>query len=101
MAKFKIYENPANGHREKVKDGFNWPVLFLGPIWYFFNGMVGQGLAWFLVACLVGAFTLGFGAVIVWIIAGFKANGDKEKRFLQQGWKYIGYDTDIVQKADE
>ena len=96
MARYKVYENPSNGYREKVKDGFNWPVLFLGPIWYFFNSMFGIGIAWFLVALFFGAFTFGIGAIIVWIIAGFRANGEKEKKFLQQGWKFIGYDTDIT-----
>lgn len=28
MARYKVYRNPHNGHTEKVKDGFNWVVLF-------------------------------------------------------------------------
>ena len=42
MAKWKIYQNPVNGHTEKVKEGFNWVVFLFGPIWYLFNNMVGS-----------------------------------------------------------
>lgn len=97
MAKYKVYKNPANGYTEKVKDGFNWPVFFFGPIWYLFNGLVGQGIAWLLVALIAGTFTIGIGAIIVWIIAGVKANKVKEKSFLSKGWLYVGYEDEIRQ----
>lgn len=99
MAKFKVYENTTNGHREKVKEGFNWLVFLFGPIWYLFNGMIGKGLAWLLVAALAGAFTLGIGALVVWIIAGAKANSEKEKKFLEQGWRLLGYEDEILAQA--
>lgn len=92
MAKYKVYQNPSNGYTEKVKEGFNWLVFFFGPIWYLFNGMVGQGVAWLVVAILLSSFTLGIGGLIIWIIAGAKANGEKEKKYLSNGWKFIGYD---------
>lgn len=95
MAKWKVYENQANGYRERVKDGFNWVVLLFGPFWYLFNGMVGMGLFWLLVALLVGIPTVGIGGLIVWIIAGFMANSQKEKKYLQKGWKYLGYEDEI------
>lgn len=98
MARFKVYENPANGYQEKVKDGFNWWVLIFGPLWYLFNGMALQGLAWVLVAFVAGFFTLGIGGLVVWIIAGAKANTEKEKKYLRDGWKFIGYDSDIIQE---
>lgn len=100
MARWKIYENPVNGYRERVKDGFNWVVLFFGPLWYFFNGLPGKGFGWFLVAVLVGAFTFGFGAIVVWLIAGVKANTEKEKMYLEKGWKFAGYE-DELQQVDE
>ncbi|MDN5362686.1 MAG: hypothetical protein PWP70_1733 [Moorella sp. (in: firmicutes)] len=95
MGRVKIYENPVNNYREKVKEGFNWWVLLFGPLWYLFNGMVGQGIGWFMVAVFAGYFTLGIGTVIVWIIAGAKANADKEKKYLQKGWKFVGYEDEI------
>ena len=97
MAKYKIYKNPANGYTEKVKDGFNWLVFFFGPIWYLFNGFVGQGIAWLLVAIIAGTFTVGIGAFIVWIISGVKANKSKEKAFLSKGWVFVGYEDETNQ----
>jgi hypothetical protein len=29
---------------------------------------------------------------VVWIIAGCKANTEKEKRYLENGWQYVGYE---------
>jgi len=95
MARYKVFENPANNYREKVKEGFNWVVLLFGPFWYLFNGMVGKGLAWTFVAVLAAAFTVGIGGLVVWVIAGFIANGEKEKKYLQQGWRFIGYDDQL------
>lgn len=94
MAKWKIYQNPVNGHTEKVKEGFNWVVFLFGPIWYLFNNMVGKGLAWLIVAIIAGYLTFGIGAIIVWIVAGSKANKDKENHYLQMGWNFVGYDDD-------
>ena len=62
-----------------------------------FNGFVGQGIAWLLVAILAGTFTFGIGGIIVWIVAGVKANKAKEKAFLSKGWEYIGYEDEIKQ----
>lgn len=32
VGRIKIYENPTNNYREKVKEGFNWWVFFFGPL---------------------------------------------------------------------
>lgn len=97
MARYKVYKNPVNNHTERVKDGFNWLVFLFGPIWYLFNGFIGQGIAWLLIAIIAGAPTVGIGALIVWIIAGVKANKSKEKAFLNKGWIYVGYEDEINQ----
>lgn len=94
MARYGVYENPLNGYREKVKEGFNWLVLLFGPLWFFFNGMVGSGLGWLLVALLAGSFTFGFGGIVVWIIAGARAGSAMGSRYLRQGWKPVGYEQD-------
>jgi len=70
----------------------------MGPLWYFFNGFVGRGFAWLILAAIAGAFTVGIGAVVVWIIAGAKANADKETKFLNMGYKYIGYQKELEKK---
>jgi hypothetical protein len=86
MAKYKVYVNTVNGHEVHIKNGFNWPVFFFGPIWYLLNGMAGKGIGWLIVAILIGLPTLGIGSVIVWIIAGVKANKDKENQYLEKGY---------------
>ena len=100
MAK-KIYENPQNGYREKVPTGFNIWVLLFGPFWYLFNGMIGKGILWLVVAALVGSFTFGLGALLVWIILAFKANKTREKQYLTNGWKFIRYENEIDDKNNE
>ena len=100
LARYKVYKNPANGYTEKVKDGFNWLVFFFGPLWYLFNGFIGQGLAWLLVAMLAAFPTFGIGGLIVWIIAGAKANEAKEKAFLHKGWIYVGYEDEISKEVN-
>lgn len=92
MARYKVFENPSNKHREKVKDGFNWVVFLFGPLWYLFNGFVGQAIGWLAVAALVGFFTLGIGTVVVWLIAGFRANKSLASKYLHQGWRLVGYE---------
>jgi len=92
LAKYKVYKNPHNGHTERVKDGFNWVVFFFGPLWYLFNGLVAQGIGWLVIALIIGVPTLGLGSIVVWIIAGCKANTEKEKRYLENGWQYVGYE---------
>ena len=54
VARIKVYENPQNGFRENVKEGFNWVVLFFGPFWYFFSGLFLLGLAWLAAAVVAG-----------------------------------------------
>lgn len=95
MARYKVYKNQANGYTEKVKEGFNWLVFLFGPFWYFFNGMVGKGFLWLGIAILTGPVTYGIGAAIVWIVAGAKANSEKETKYLQDGWTFIGYEGEI------
>ncbi len=91
MAKYKIYKNPLNEHTEKVKDGFNWLVFCFGPLWFITNGFATQGLFWLTVSYIVCLCTLGFGVPVVWIIAGWKANAQMEKKYLEKGWQFVGY----------
>jgi hypothetical protein len=90
MKKYKLYENPTNGYTEKIKEGYNWPVMLAGPCWYLYNGMIGKGLMWLLLAIVIGAFTAFIGAIVVWIIAGAKANKEKEQELLKKGWIFKG-----------
>jgi hypothetical protein len=94
MAKYRVFENTANGYRERVKDGFNWPAFFFGPLWYLFNGMVAKGAGWLILAITVGSFTFGLGGIVVWIVAGAMTNGDLARKYLQGGWRFVGYEQD-------
>lgn len=97
----KIYENPQNGYREEIPTGFNVWVLLFGPFWYLFNGMIGKGILWFVVALILASFTFGIGALVIWIILAFKANKAREKQYLSNGWKFIGYENRIKNKEKE
>lgn len=94
--RYKVYENPANGHQEKVSEGFNWWVFLFGPIWYFFNDMPGAGLGWLALAIFVATVTVGFGGLVVWAIAGFTANDAKSASYLRHGWRLVGYEQDGI-----
>jgi DNA polymerase III epsilon subunit family exonuclease len=84
MAEYKVFENPANRYREKVKQGFNLPAIIFGPLYYFSIGLAGKGIMWLLLASLL-SFTI-VGTIIVWIIAGAMANRAKEKWYYRNGW---------------
>ena len=84
---FVTYENPENGKHAKVKRGFNWLVFCFGPIWFLFNGMIFTGLAWLSIALVIGLFTGGYGGVLVWVIASFLANGQRERKLINRGWQ--------------
>ncbi len=85
--RFIIYRNPGNGKHIRVKRGFNWLVFFFGPLWFLFNGMILACLAWLSIALAAGLFTAGYGGVLVWIIASFFANGQRERKLIKQGWQ--------------
>lgn len=81
-----VYQNPKNGRMVKIKRGFNIFAFLFGPVWFIFNGLPLWGLLWLLIALIVGYPTLAIGSFITWVIAGYKANGLKEKRLRRKGW---------------
>lgn len=83
---FVTYDNPRNGKRVRVKRGFNWLVFCFGPLWFLFNGMILAGLLWLSIALAAGLFTGGYGGIIIWLIASFLANGQKERKLVKRGW---------------
>jgi hypothetical protein len=61
--------------------------------------MIAKGLFWLLVAIIVGSFTFSTGALIVWIICACRANKEKEEKYLENGWKFAGYESEIDNKT--
>jgi hypothetical protein len=70
--------NPTNGAVEEIWEGFSWPCLFLGFIWYIYKGMWGWGVISFILAI----FTWG----LSWFIFPFFANEQHAKSLLKQGY---------------
>ena len=79
MSKFaaKAY-HPVNGATENTWEGFSWPCLFLGFIWYIYKGMWG----WALIALILAMFTFG----ISWIFFPFHANDQYTNSLLKRGY---------------
>ena len=70
--------NPTNGAVEEIWEGFSWPCLFLGFIWYIYKGMWGWGL----IAFILAVFTWG----LSWLVFPFFANEQHAKSLLKQGY---------------
>jgi hypothetical protein len=112
MAKYRVFGNTANGYKERLRDGFNWPAFLLGPLWYLFNGMVAEGTGWLILGMGSSFASLFFvfigtvlrssilvvfsrlGGVAVWFVAGAMANRDLATKYLRGGWRFIGYEQD-------
>ncbi|MDK2821617.1 MAG: hypothetical protein PWP31_1582 [Clostridia bacterium] len=97
MAKVKIYQDPTNKYQKKVGEGFNWWVVIFGPLWYFFNGMYLWGLGWVFFSCIIGNYAGLVGSMLVWGYAATRAYRDQERKYLAGGWKFVGYEDEIVQ----
>ena len=70
--------HPVNDSTEDIWEGFSWPCLFCGFLWYMYKGMWGWGI---IVAILAFA-TFG----ISWLIFPFFANGQYAKSLLERGY---------------
>lgn len=70
--------HPINGAVEEVWEGFSWPCLFLGFIWYIYKGMWGWGI----IALVLAILTWG----ISWLVFPFFANEQHAKSLLERGY---------------
>ena len=79
MSKFaaKAY-NPTNGAVEEIWEGFSWPCLFLGFIWYIYKGMWGWGV----ISLILAACTWG----LSWLIFPFFANEQHATSLMKLGY---------------
>lgn len=70
--------HPVNGSTEDIWEGFSWPCLFCGFLWYMYKGMWGWGI----IALILAFITFG----ISWLIFPFFANGQYAKALLERGY---------------
>ena len=70
--------HPVNGDVEEIWEGFSWPCLFLGFIWYIYKGMWGWGVIALILAFMTGG--------ISWFLFPFFANEQHAKSLLKRGY---------------
>ena len=70
--------HPVNGSTEEIWEGFSWPCLSCGFLWYMYKGMWGWGI----IALILAFGTFG----ISWLIFPFFANGQYAKSLLERGY---------------
>lgn len=70
--------HPVNGSVEEIWEGFSWPCLFTGFLWYMSKGMWGWGI----IALILAFCTFG----ISWLIFPFFANAQYAKSLLERGY---------------
>ena len=79
MSKLAGYAyHPVNGSTEEIWEGFSWPCLACGFIWYMYKGMWGWGI----IALILAFATFG----ISWLFFPFFANAQYAQSLLQKGY---------------
>lgn len=73
----KLY-HPTNKEPSDIFEGFNWPCLFVGPLWFAVKGM----WMWTVGSVLLASFTCG----LSWFIFPFFANRMYKKHLRSSGW---------------
>ncbi|MGM0842241.1 MAG: DUF2628 domain-containing protein [Bacillota bacterium] len=79
-------QNQADVTKE-VKVGFSWTTFFFGFFPALFRGDLKWAAIMFIMAAVVGVFTLGFGAWIPGIIFSFVYNKIYIKDLLEKGYR--------------
>ncbi|MGG1630843.1 DUF2628 domain-containing protein [Rossellomorea sp. NRS-1567] len=75
------------GVTKEVKVGFSWTTFFFGFFPALFRGDLKWAAIMFIMAAVVGVFTLGFGAWIPGIIFSFVYNKIYIKDLLEKGYR--------------
>jgi hypothetical protein len=70
--------HPINGAAEQIWEGFSWPCLFFGCVWYGYKGMWG----WAFIALVLAVATAG----VSWLVLPFLANEQYAKHLLSRGY---------------
>ena len=80
----KIYY--SNG---AYKGKFNVAAFLAGVFWFFAKSIPVVGLIWFLVALVGSIFLYGIPAIVVWVVAGFRANYIRYKSVIEHEQIYF------------
>ena len=73
----KAYQ-PVNDSTEEIWQGFSWPCLYCGFLWYMYKGMWGWGI----IALILAFATFG----VSWLIFPFFANAQYAQSLLKNGY---------------
>lgn len=88
-----IFENPANGYREKAGGGAAWLwVLLFGGLYLAFNGLWAVFVFWVVAVCAAGWIMPEFGVIVglaLNFIFAFTISGMIERKYLRQGWRKV------------
>lgn len=77
-SKAEILVDPRTGEREQTWNGFSWPCLFFGVLWF-----VNKRL-W--MAALIALFGCLLTSGIVWLLLPFFANSLHRNHLQKKGW---------------
>ncbi len=76
---------------KQVKVGVSWTAFFFGALPFFFRGMWGLGLAWF----IAGGMTLGASNLVLM----FFMNKQMAHYYLERGYRPVGQGWDAASIA--
>ena len=70
--------HPVNNHPEEIFEGFSWPCLFFGPLWYLAKGVY----AWAAISFFAAWLTFGISVFVF----PFLANNQRTESLLKKGY---------------
>ncbi|MBI0579819.1 ribonuclease H-like domain-containing protein [Neobacillus cucumis] len=84
MAKFIVLQDPITDKRERVKQGFNFPAFFFGPIYYLTKGRILLAILWLVITVIFPHVV-----ILTWILSGASANKFRKMYLLRRGWMIV------------
>ena len=70
--------HPLNNHPTAIYEGFSWPCLFFGFLWYIYKGVY----IWALISFFAAVFTYGLSTVVF----PFLGNKHHKESLLKKGY---------------
>jgi hypothetical protein len=82
------FKNPDNGYEESANHPWLWTLIF-GFIYFAVKGIWTHAVISFVLVTGLGVPTAGGGAILVWIVYPFFANGIVRRHYLRRGWREV------------